>query len=80
VIAAIFHIVLRYTRFGKSTYAMGANRQAARVSGINVKRHLVYSYTIAGLLSGQSGSGVMYELFYECQSATCRTAHGCVLG
>jgi inositol transport system permease protein len=75
VIAVIFHIVLRYTRFGKFTYAIGANRQAARVSGINVNRHLVYIYTIAGLLSGiagsvtaaraisgQSGMGVMYEL------------------
>lgn len=74
-IAFIFHIVLRYTRFGKFTYAIGANRQAARVSGINVNRHLIWIYTIAGLLSGiagsvtaaraisgQSGMGVMYEL------------------
>jgi inositol transport system permease protein len=75
VIAAIFHVVLRYTRFGKFTYAIGANRQAALVSGINVNRHLIWVYTIAGLLSGiagtvtaaraisgQSGMGVMYEL------------------
>ncbi|NDY92016.1 ABC transporter permease [Ideonella livida] len=75
VIAAIFHVVLRYTRFGKFTYAIGANRQAAIVSGINVNRHLIWVYTIAGLLagiagtvtasraiSGQSGMGVMYEL------------------
>ncbi len=75
VIALIFHVVLRYTRFGKFTYAIGANRQAAIVSGINVNRHLIYIYTIAGLLagiagtvtaaraiSGQSGMGVMYEL------------------
>lgn len=75
VIAGIFHVVLRYTRFGKFTYAIGANRQAARVSGINVNRHLIWVYTIAGLLSGiagsvtaaraisgQSGMGVMYEL------------------
>jgi inositol transport system permease protein len=67
VLAAIFHVVLRYTRFG--------NRQAARVSGINVNRHLIWIYTIAGLLSGIAGSvtaaraisgqssmGVMYEL------------------
>ena len=73
--AVIFHIVLRYTRFGKFTYAIGANRQAAVVSGINVNRHLIYIYAIAGLLSGiagtvtaaraisgQSGMGVMYEL------------------
>ena len=75
VLAAIFHVVLRYTRFGKFTYAIGANRQAAIVSGINVNRHLIWVYTIAGLLagiagtvtasraiSGQSGMGVMYEL------------------
>ena len=74
-IALIFHVVLRYTRFGKFTYAIGANRQAALVSGINVNRHLIWIYTIAGLLSGiagsvtaaraisgQSGMGVMYEL------------------
>lgn len=74
-VAAIFHVVLRYTRFGKFTYAIGANRQAALVSGINVNRHLIWIYTIAGLLSGiagsvtaaraisgQSGMGVGYEL------------------
>jgi inositol transport system permease protein len=73
--AIIFHIVLRYTRFGKFTYAIGANRQAAVVSGINVNRHLIWVYAIAGLLSGiagtvtaaravsgQAGMGVMYEL------------------
>jgi len=75
VIAAIFHVVLKYTRFGKFTYAIGANRQAAIVSGINVGRHLIWIYAIAGVLSGiagtvtaaraisgQSGMGVMYEL------------------
>jgi inositol transport system permease protein len=75
MLAAIFHVVLRYTRFGKFTYAIGANRQAAIVSGIRVQRHLIWVYAIAGLLSGiagtvtaaraisgQSGMGVMYEL------------------
>ena len=38
--ALIFHIALRYTRYGKFTYAIGANVQAARVSGINVERHI----------------------------------------
>ncbi len=75
VIAVIFHVMLRYTRYGKFTYAIGANRQAARVSGINVQTHLIKVYAIAGLLSGlagivaaaraqtaQSGMGMMYEL------------------
>ena len=43
---------LRYTRYGKFTYAIGANMQAARVSGINVSRHLIKVYAIAGLLVG----------------------------
>ena len=75
VIALIFHIALRYTRYGKYTYAIGANPQAARVSGIDVGRHLVKVYAIAGTLAGlagivtaaraqtaQAGMGMMYEL------------------
>ena len=75
VVALIFHVALRYTRYGKFTYAIGANRQAARVSGINVGRHLVIVYSLAGLLSGlagivtsaraitgQPGMGMGYEL------------------
>jgi len=75
VVAAVFHVVMRYTRFGKFTYAIGANPQAARVSGINIDSHLIKVYMIAGLLAGlaamvaiariktaQAGMGLMYEL------------------
>ena len=75
ITAVIFHIALRYTRYGKFTYAIGANPQAARVSGINVRRHLMLVYMLAGLLaglaglvtsaraqSGQSSMGLGYEL------------------
>ena len=75
LVALIFHIALRYTRYGKFTYAIGANQQAARVSGINIEAHLVKVYVIAGLLAGlagivtaaraetaQAGMGVGYEL------------------
>ena len=73
--AVVFHVLLRYTRYGKYTYAIGANVQAARVSGIRVEKHLVVVYTVAGLLSGlggvmtsaraasgQAGMGMTYEL------------------
>ena len=75
LVAVIMHVVLRYTRYGKYTYAIGANPQAARVTGIDVERHIVKIYAVAGLLAGlagilvaaraltaQSGMGVMYEL------------------
>jgi inositol transport system permease protein len=74
-VAGIFFVALRYTRYGKFTYAIGANPQAARVSGINISRHLIKVYAIAGtlsglagvvtsarVLSGQPGMGVTYEL------------------
>jgi inositol transport system permease protein len=75
VTAVIFHVLLGRTRYGKYTYAIGANAQAARVSGIHVGRHLMVVYTVAGLLSGlggvvtsaraasgQAGMGMSYEL------------------
>ena len=48
----IFHIAHGYTRYRKFTDAIGANPQAARVSGINIGAHLIKVYAIAVLLSG----------------------------
>ena len=53
--AAVAHIALRYTRYGKFIYAIGANPLAARVSGINVEKQIVLVYAIAGALSGLAG-------------------------
>ncbi len=75
-LAAIFHVILRYTVYGKHTYAIGSNEEAARMSGINVKRHKVMVYMIASMLAAfagivlsakastaQAGMGEFYELF-----------------
>lgn len=55
VVALLGHIALRYTRYGKFTYAIGANPQAARVSGIDIGAHLIKVYIVCGLLSGLAG-------------------------
>lgn len=47
IIAAIAWVVFTRTRFGKNIYAIGGNRQAAEVSGINVKGTLLVLYTVA---------------------------------
>jgi ribose/xylose/arabinose/galactoside ABC-type transport system permease subunit len=47
--------VLRYTVFGREIYAVGANEEAARLSGINVKRNKVLVYSVSGLLAGFAG-------------------------
>ena len=75
LLAILFHIILRYTVYGKHTYAIGSNEDAARMSGIKVARHKVLVYTIAGMLAAfaaiilssknltaQSGMGLVYEL------------------
>jgi len=55
VVAVIFHIALKHTRYGKYVYAIGGNMTSAKVSGINVNKYLVIVYTIAGGLSGLAG-------------------------
>ncbi|MBK5200040.1 MAG: ABC transporter permease [Spirochaetaceae bacterium] len=49
-------ILMAHTRLGSNYYAIGGNRQAALVSGINVKHDLVSVYAIAGLLYGCAGA------------------------
>ncbi|MGD0876624.1 MAG: ABC transporter permease [Anaerolineales bacterium] len=52
--AAAF-IVLKYTPFGRSLYAIGGNRMAARASGINPERRIRQVYLISGILSAVAG-------------------------
>jgi ribose/xylose/arabinose/galactoside ABC-type transport system permease subunit len=54
-IAAVAFVVLRYTRYGRQVYAVGGNREAARLSGVNVRRVLLSVYVVIGFLSGLAG-------------------------
>jgi D-xylose transport system permease protein len=47
--------VLRRTRFGRHLYAIGGNPEAARLSGIDVKRATLYVYMILGVLTAVAG-------------------------
>jgi ribose transport system permease protein len=55
VVTAVLGLVLHLTRFGRYTYAIGSNAEAARRAGINVNWHLIKVYSLAGLLSGLGG-------------------------
>ena len=68
-------VVLNRTTFGRRTFAVGGNAEAARLAGINVKRHTAMVYAVAGLCcgiaalmvvarttSGASTNGLYYEL------------------
>jgi ribose transport system permease protein len=54
-VALVFGIVLAATRFGRYTYAVGSNEEAARRAGIAVDRHLMKVYGLAGTLAGLAG-------------------------
>lgn len=50
-----FHILLSGTIFGRQVYAVGGNEEAARLSGINVKRVKFLVFAITGALCGLAG-------------------------
>ena len=69
------HVILKYTALGRSIYAIGGNEEAARLSGIPVRRVLLFTFAYSGLAaalasvvlngrlnSAQPSAGVMFEL------------------
>jgi ribose transport system permease protein len=48
-------LLLERTQFGKNLFAIGVNRVTAHLSGINVTRMVLATYTLAGLLAGLGG-------------------------
>jgi ribose/xylose/arabinose/galactoside ABC-type transport system permease subunit len=51
----VAHVVLTRSRLGRDLYAVGANRSAARVSGINVNRTILLAFVISGLSGALAG-------------------------
>jgi len=75
LVAVVGWVLLNRTTFGRRTVAIGGNREAARLAGINVRRHIVWLYAISGLgagiaavmimgrtTAGTSTHGTLYEL------------------
>ena len=52
VMAVIGGVILHMTRFGRHTFLVGSNPEAARRAGISVSNHLLKLYAISGLLAG----------------------------
>jgi ribose transport system permease protein len=55
LVVVVGGLVLHYTRFGRYTYIIGSNAEAARRAGIDVNRHLMWLYAYSGLLAGLAG-------------------------
>jgi D-xylose transport system permease protein len=76
IIAVIMSYVANNTKFGRYTYAIGGNREASRLSGINIRGNTFTIFIVMGFLCGVSGvvmasyvgygtiaAGQGYELF-----------------
>ncbi len=55
LIAVAFYFILRYSHFGREIYAIGSNRVAAHLRGINVKKDIFMIFVLSGALSGLAG-------------------------
>ncbi|MEF2966670.1 ABC transporter permease [Paenibacillus sp. M1] len=55
ILIIIFMVLLNKTRFGTNIYAIGGNREAARLSGVPSKKVEIAVYTISGLLAALAG-------------------------
>ena len=55
LVVITFFIILRWTKLGRSFYAVGGNAQSALMLGINVKLTRFLSHLICGLLAGIGG-------------------------
>ncbi|MGN0979464.1 MAG: ABC transporter permease [Candidatus Avoscillospira sp.] len=58
----IASLILHKTKFGRYTFAIGSNEEAARLSGINVDAWKVAVYTLSGFFVGMAG--LMYAAAY----------------
>ena len=56
IITVLALLFLKYSRFAKKIYAIGNDEEAARLSGINVRRTVLITFVIAGALFGVTGT------------------------
>lgn len=56
IMAGIFTFVANRTQFGRHVYAIGGNIEAARLSGINIKKNMLRIFMVVGAMSGLSGA------------------------
>lgn len=69
VTALIMAYVSNNTRFGRYAYAIGGNREAARLSGINIKRSIFMVFVLMGFLCGVAGVALASYVGYGTTAA-----------
>lgn len=62
LIAAIFHVVLKYTVIGRRIYGLGTNEVASHFSGVSIKRLKLLLFAFSGFFAGLAGIMTMSRL------------------
>jgi ribose transport system permease protein len=55
MLVVIMMFILKYTKFGRNLYAVGSNKEAARLSGINIRFNMYSFYIVAAVFSAIAG-------------------------
>lgn len=55
VVVVIIFLMLRYTKFGRSLYAIGGNQQSATLMGLDVKKIKLKAYVLSSFLASIGG-------------------------
>lgn len=55
LVLLILFVLLKYTKFGRSIYAVGGNEQSALLMGLNVRKTKLKAYILNGFLTGLGG-------------------------
>ncbi len=55
IVVVVIAVMLKYTKFGRSLYAIGGNQQSAVMMGLNVKATKMKAYILDGFLAGLGG-------------------------
>ena len=62
IIIIIMAYLMKNTRFGRYCYVVGSNKEAGRLSGINVNKHVIKVYAIEGVLAAIAGILLMSSI------------------
>ena len=84
LVAVVMAYVSNNTRFGRYAYAIGGNREAARLSGVNINNNIFMIFVLMGFLCGISGvvlaSYVGYGTIAAGQGYELDAIASCILG
>ena len=84
VVALVFSYLSSNTRFGRYAYAIGGNKEAARLAGINIKKNILQVFILMGVLCAVAGIVLTGRVGYGTTSGGDKyeltAIAGCVIG